>query len=97
MCERGVLASRDEQVRGLVGMVATMSAYRHYLRDLGYELRQRAVEARETMVDVPTEFDRGRHQAYYEVLSLMQQQAAAFDLPLADLALDGFDADRDLL
>jgi hypothetical protein len=31
------------------------------------------------------------------VLSLMQQQATAFNLPLADLSLDGFDADRDLL
>jgi hypothetical protein len=35
--------------------------------------------------------------AYYEVLSLMQQQAVAFDLPLQDLALDGLDPDRDLL
>jgi hypothetical protein len=30
------------------------------------------------------------------VLSLMQQQAAVFDLPLSDLALDGFDPERDL-
>jgi hypothetical protein len=31
------------------------------------------------------------------VLSLMQQQAESFGLPLHDLALDGFDADQDLL
>jgi hypothetical protein len=31
------------------------------------------------------------------VLSLMQQQAEGYALPLRDLALDGFDADRDLL
>jgi len=31
------------------------------------------------------------------VLSLMQQQADAFDLPLTDLSLDGLDPDRDLL
>jgi hypothetical protein len=28
--------------------------------------------------------------AYYEVLSLMQQQAVGFDLRLSDLGLDGF-------
>jgi hypothetical protein len=35
--------------------------------------------------------------AYYEVLSLMQSQAEAFQLPLNDLALSGLDPDRDLL
>jgi hypothetical protein len=33
----------------------------------------------------------------YSVLSLIEQQAAAFGLGAADVALDGFDADRDLL
>jgi hypothetical protein len=42
-------------------------------------------------------FQRGRVTAYYEVLSLMQQQAAAFDLPANDLSLGGFDPDRDLI
>ena len=35
--------------------------------------------------------------AYYEVLSLMQQQAEAFDLPLNDLGLSGLDPDRELI
>jgi hypothetical protein len=35
--------------------------------------------------------------AYVEVLSLMQQQAVAFNLPLSDLALDDFDPERDLV
>jgi hypothetical protein len=30
-------------------------------------------------------------------VSLIQQQAAAFDVPPSDLALDGFDAERELL
>jgi hypothetical protein len=30
----------------------------------------------------------------YEALSLTQSQAVAFDLPLADIALDDFDADH---
>lgn len=35
--------------------------------------------------------------AYYEVLSLMQQQATAFGLAVSDVGLDVFNADRDLL
>jgi len=78
-------------------MVEAMSVHQHYLRDLGYELRQRALETHGPQAEPPSEFDRGERFAYYEVLSLMQEQAAAFNIPLADLALDGFDADRDLL
>jgi hypothetical protein len=35
--------------------------------------------------------------AYYEVLSLMQLQAAAFDIPLEQLSLHGLDPERNLL
>ena len=42
-------------------------------------------------------FQQGRAMGYYEVLSLMQQQAVAFDLPLDDLALSGLDPERDLI
>ena len=77
-------------------MVGVMSAHQNYLRDLGSELRERAVAAHATAVESPTEFARGRLLAYNEMLSLMQQQAHAFEIPLADLALDGFDPDRDL-
>ena len=34
--------------------------------------------------------------AYLEIVSLMQQQAGAFGIPLSDLALDGVDPERDL-
>ena len=47
--------------------------------------------------DSDRQFQQGRRMAYYEVLSLMQQQAVAFDLPLHNLSLEGFDADRDVL
>ena len=39
----------------------------------------------------------GRRMAYYEVISLMQDQARTFDLPLADLAWEGLDPERDIL
>ena len=35
--------------------------------------------------------------AYYDVIWLMQDQARSFDLPLADLAFEDFDPDRDIL
>jgi hypothetical protein len=69
-----------------------------YLRDLAYLLREAAFQAKGTATARPADdFQGGRAFAYYEVLSLMQQQAEVFDLPLAKLALEGFDADRDLL
>jgi hypothetical protein len=72
----------------------------NYLLDLGQVLRQ-AGEATQRDVAVATDEDRpfqeGRRMAYIEVLSLMQQQARAFDLSLHDLSLDGLDPERDLL
>ena len=66
------------------------------LRDLGQLVREQGLEAKRAAASGDA-FERGRVFAFHEVLSLMQQQATAFNLPLADLSLDGFDADRDLL
>ena len=77
-------------------------------RDLGYLLRERAEEAaRESRSirarrapherTVEGEFTEGRSQAYNEVISLMQNQAEAFGIPLADLALEDLDVYRDLI
>ena len=72
----------------------------NYLRDLGQLVREAGQEARlsaQAAAGGDRDFERGRLMAYYEVLSLMQQQAVAFDLPLEDLALDGLDPNRDLI
>ncbi len=72
----------------------------NYLLDLGYLIRENAEKAKNGLAlasDDDRAFEQGRLSAYHEVLSLMQQQAVAFELPLQDLALDGLDADRDLL
>jgi hypothetical protein len=75
--------------------MATMSAHANYLRDLGDELRRQAQAARDEARANPGDaFAQGQAQA---VLSLMQQQAEGYALPLRDLALDGLDPDRDLL
>jgi hypothetical protein len=78
--------------------LATMGTHASYLLDLGRLLREEADKARETASGASaTEFERGQLFAFYRVLSLMQEQAVAFDLALADLSLDGLDPDRDLL
>lgn len=75
-----------------------MSAHANYLRDLGDELRRQAQAARDEARANPNDaFAQGQAHAFYAVLSLMQHQAEGYALPLRDLALDGFDADRDLL
>jgi hypothetical protein len=74
--------------------------YRNYLLDLGRYVRDAGTTAKtdtESASDDDRQFQQGRRMAYYEVLSLMQQRAATFNLPLGDLFLDGFDADHDLL
>jgi hypothetical protein len=74
------------------------SPHAYYLRDLGFLLREYAEKAvRAARRPDATEFEQGRRMAYYEVVSLMQDQARTFDLPLADLALADLDPDRDIL
>lgn len=78
-----------------------MSKYENYLFDLGALLKERALEARDEREESPDgslnrEFHSGRVMAFNEVISIMQQQADGFDIPLAELHLDGFEPDREL-
>lgn len=76
----------------------TTDTYENYLRDLGHLLRQSAVDAVDTARrDRDDAFAQGRGVAYYEVVSLMRNQAVAFGLDLAALSLDGVDPERDLI
>lgn len=73
----------------------------NYLRDLGDLVKRSALNARAKRDSSSTEHDRafesGRLTAYYEMVSLMQQQAIAFGIELGDVALDDIDPERDLL
>ena len=76
--------------------------YKHYLYDLGEILKTRAMEAKEE-AGVAHEgspdqtFECGRLMAFNEVISIMQQQAEGFDIPLDELQLQDLDPDRDLI
>jgi len=76
--------------------------YKYYLFDLGYEIKRSALGARQEKANAnenseDRQFQSGRLMAYYEVVSLMQQQAAGFDIPLTDIRLDDIEPDRDLI
>jgi hypothetical protein len=73
----------------------------HYLRDLALLLKEQALAARREAksAEGTTEhgFALGRSHAYYEVLSLMRDQALAFALPLDAVSLADIEPDRDLV
>jgi hypothetical protein len=71
----------------------------NFIRDLGALAREAALAAAEksTSSDEDRQFESGRAMAWYEVTSLIQQQAAAFGLSPSQVGLEGFDAERDLL
>lgn len=76
--------------------------HKDYLFDLGFLLKEHALEARQqrdaaTPSSAQREFHAGRVLAFNEVISIMQQQADGLGLPLSDLRLDDIEPDRDLL
>jgi hypothetical protein len=83
---------------GYASRIESESSHAYYLRDLGYFLREDAEQAaRAARRTDATEFEQGIRMAYYSVISLMQAQAETFDLPMADLAFEGLDPERDIL
>jgi hypothetical protein len=67
-----------------------------FVRDVIRMLQDQASEAKAGALNAG-EFERGRRMAYYEVLSLIEQQATAFGIPPKSLGLENFVADRDVL
>jgi hypothetical protein len=74
---------------------------RGYLYDLGLLIRDLALEAKRERVECTSNSERGftlgRLMAFHEVVSLMQQQAVAFDIPLTEIGLEDIDPEKDLL
>jgi hypothetical protein len=72
-----------------------------YLRDLGQLVKELALEAKASKISAAGtdryDYELGRLTALHEVVSLTQQQAKAFGLDLAALALDDITPERDLM
>ena len=72
-------------------------AHANYVLDLGHLVAELALEAKRERDESSEKFSQGRLMAYHEIVSLMTQQAHAFQIPLAEVGLNEIDADRDLL
>jgi hypothetical protein len=71
----------------------------NYLRDLGFLLREQWEESERALAQASREeqeYEAGRNRALRRVLSLMLQQAEAFNLPASAICLDGIERDKDL-
>jgi hypothetical protein len=72
--------------------------HKNFLLDLGYLLREYAEKARDdyerAKATDDAAFECGYLMACHAVMSLLVDQAAAFELPLADIRLEGFDPDE---
>jgi hypothetical protein len=63
-------------------------------REKALEAKQSARAAKGTDDEA---YQLSRKMAYYEVVSLLVQEAESFQLPIEDLHLEGLDPDRDLI
>ena len=66
----------------------------HYLSDLGAEVLKLARKAQKDATGSCDAFAKGRQTAFYEVLSLMKQQAEVFELDSKAIGLSGIDLDE---
>ena len=75
--------------------------FKNYLHDLGTLVKENARGAKEqkdsSRGSLSQDYNSGYLMAWYEVVSLMQQQAEAFDIPFEALDLHDIDPDKDLL
>ena len=74
-----------------------MTIYKNYVHDLGFLIKEMALEARKTAKQTDSDFAIGYMAGFHRVVSLMQQQAEGFGIPLEELALDGIDPDTELV
>ncbi len=79
--------------------MTSIDKYKLYLEDLGVLLKEHALDAKERLLrsqGKEKEFDQGVLFAYYRILSMMQQQALAFDIDLGKIKLDDINPDKQL-
>ncbi len=69
--------------------------YKDYLLDLSFLIKEYAQEAK-TKKEA-SEFYKGYLSCFHRIISLMQQQANAFDIPLSEINLEDIDPERDLI
>ncbi len=66
----------------------TDDKYKLYLEELGSLVKEYALRVKEDLLHVEGEerlFNQGRLYAYYRLVTVMQQQAVAFDIDLKEI------------
>ncbi|MCF8716502.1 hypothetical protein JM658_16895 [Joostella atrarenae] len=63
--------------------------YKHYLRDLIYLIKEREAELKSDTSK--SEFNKGVECGYSEIISLIENQAFAFDLELKEIGFNDFE------
>lgn len=69
----------------------------NYLNDLTGEILELGKAAKNLAISTDDAFEKGRQMAFYEVLSLVRQQAAAFGIEDVVVALENVNLERVLL
>ncbi len=73
------------------------TVYKDYLHDLGILIKEYAIEAKKKSDDSLSDFDAGYLSCFHRIVSLIQQQADAFDIPYHEIGISGIDANEDLV
>jgi len=79
----------------------TQNECKNYLRDYCFLIIEKAFDAKKTAESLKGsekyDYHLGRKMAFYETISLLQQQAVAFGIPLNEIGLSDIDPEKDLL
>ncbi|OAN60699.1 hypothetical protein A8B79_09255 [Balneola sp. EhC07] len=73
--------------------------HRLYLRDLGFLIKERALEAKNEYQNPEAdgkEYREGYLAAYTSIINTMLNQAVSFDIDEKDICLNDFDPENDL-
>lgn len=69
----------------------------YYLQDCIALIVEKSLNAKHDAEISKSDYDTGRLMTYYEVLSMLQQQANAFGISSTEFGLDKINLDRELL
>jgi hypothetical protein len=65
-----------------------------FIKDLVYIIKEMAENVKKDKNDY---FEMGRHIAFYEILSAIEQQAIVFGYNKEDIGMENFSADKNIL
>jgi len=74
-----------------MGNNESATIFEGYLWDLGCLVKELAIESQLVAREKNTDFSMGYMAGFHRIVSLMQQQAEAFGIPIDKIGLDGID------